>query len=97
MRVGDSLKRIREIGQEKETIYTCYVIDSERRLEGIVSLRDLVLADPDVSIESIMETQIIYVSTYDDQEYIADVFKNMAFGLTGSGSRTPSSWNHNCR
>ncbi len=79
MRVGDSLKRIREIGQEKETIYTCYVIDSERRLEGIVSLRDLVLADPDVSIESIMETQIIYVSTYDDQEYIADVFKKYGF------------------
>ncbi|HHW70258.1 MAG TPA: magnesium transporter [Clostridiales bacterium] len=79
MKVRDALKRIREIGQDKETIYTCYVIDEERRLEGIVSLRDLVLADPDAIIEDIMETQIIYVSTYDDQEYIADVFKKYGF------------------
>ncbi len=79
MKVGDSLRRIRSIGQEKETIYTCYVIDAERRLEGIVSLRELVLADPNAVIEDIMETQIIYVTTYDDQEYIADVFKKYGF------------------
>src|SRR5690606_18705583 len=79
MKVRDALKRIREIGQDKETIYTWYVIDEQRRLEGIVSLRDLVLADPDAIIEDIMETQIIYVSTYDDQEYIADVFKKYGF------------------
>lgn len=79
VKVRDSLQRIRKTAQQKETIYTCYVIDEERRLEGIVSLRDLVLADPDQRIEDIMETQIIYVNTYDDQEYIADVFKRYGF------------------
>lgn len=79
VRVEEALQRIRNTAQQKETIYTCYVIDEERRLEGIVSLRDLVLANPDERIEDIMETQIIYVNTYDDQEYIADVFKKYGF------------------
>lgn len=75
MSVGDALEKIRRVGMDKETIYTCYAIDQERRLEGIVSLKDLVLAPSDKKIEDIMETDFVYVATYDDQEAVADVFK----------------------
>jgi magnesium transporter len=79
MLVKDALQRIRETAQSKETIYTCYVIDGERKLEGIVSLRDLVLADPNKTIQDIMKTDIIYVTTHDDQENIADTFRKYDF------------------
>lgn len=79
MLVKDALQRVRETAQSKETIYTCYVIDGERKLEGIVSLRDLVLADPNKKIQDIMKTDIIYVTTHDDQEYIADSFRKYGF------------------
>ncbi|MFU0799729.1 MAG: magnesium transporter [Xylanivirga thermophila] len=75
MHVWEALEKIRKTAQDKETIYTCYVIDAQRKLEGIVSLRDLVLADPEKKIEDIMETDIIYVKTSDDQEDVAEVFK----------------------
>lgn len=76
MTVGEAMNRIRRIGLDKETIYTCYVINSFRVLEGIVSLKDLVLADPQKNIEDLMRTSdIIHVHTHDDQEEIADLFK----------------------
>ncbi len=73
--VAASMKRIKRIGLNKETIYTCYVISKKRKLEGIVSLKDLVLSDSGRLISDIMETEFISVHTNDDQEYIADVFK----------------------
>ena len=75
MSVGEALDKIRRIGMDKETIYTCYAIDAERKLEGIVSLKDLVLSPADKKIKDIMETDFIYVDTYDDQEEVADIFK----------------------
>ncbi len=75
MTVNDALDRIRKIGVDKETIYTCYVINSHRVLEGIISLKDLVLAPLEKTIEDIMEKDVIYVNTYDDQEEIAEIFK----------------------
>lgn len=75
MTVKKSMERIRKIGLDKETIYTSYVTGNKRRLEGIVSLKDLVLSDTDAIISDIMETDVIYVNTHDDQEFIADVFK----------------------
>ena len=75
MTVAEALEKIRRIGMDKETIYTCYAIDSERKLEGIVSLKDLVLSSADKKIKDIMETDFIYVDTYDDQEDVADIFK----------------------
>lgn len=75
MSVADALEKIRRIGMDKETIYTCYAIDPERKLEGIVSLKDLVLSPADKKIKDIMETDFIYVDTYDDQEEVADIFK----------------------
>jgi magnesium transporter len=75
MLVKDALERIRKTALDKETIYTCYVMDEERHLEGIVSLKDLVLSPPDKKVGEIMYTDPISVSTHDDQEYIADIFK----------------------
>lgn len=77
--VKQSLDHIRETGLEKETVYTCYVTDSERRLEGIVSLRKLVVSDPNVIINDIMETDIIYANTHDDREDVSLLFQKYGF------------------
>ncbi|SHF30949.1 magnesium transporter [Caloramator proteoclasticus] len=75
MTVAEAIKHIKETGIEKETIYTCYVIDGSRKLEGIISLRKLVTCDEDKKIEDIMNTDVIYVHTHDDQEMVASLFK----------------------
>lgn len=75
MTVKHALEHIRKTGIDKETINTCYVIDSNRKLEGIVSIRRLILSDSDELVEDIMNTDIIYIHTYDDQEKIAMLFK----------------------
>ncbi|MDN5276582.1 MAG: magnesium transporter [Clostridiales bacterium] len=75
MTVAEALEKIRRVGRDREIVYTCYVTDAWRKLEGIVSLKDLVLASPDTKVEDIMKKDVIYVDTYDDQEEVADVFK----------------------
>jgi magnesium transporter len=75
MTVKQALNHIRKTGIDKETINTCYVIDGNRKLEGIVSIRRLILSEPDDLVEDIMNTDIIYIHTYDDQEKIAMLFK----------------------
>lgn len=73
--VKKALENIRKNGVDKETIYTCYVIDSERKMEGIVSLKDLVISDEDKLVSEIMNKDYIFVNTYDDQEEVAKKFK----------------------
>ena len=63
MTVEDALKRIRRTGTDKETINVCYVVDPARKLQGIVSLRTILLSDEDDTIDEIMETHVISVST----------------------------------
>ncbi|OGO77116.1 MAG: magnesium transporter [Clostridiales bacterium GWB2_37_7] len=75
MTVKHALSHIRKTGIDKETINTCYVIDANRKLEGIVSIRRLILSNSDELVEDIMNTDIIYIHTYDDQEKIAMLFK----------------------
>ena len=75
MRVDEALNKIRKTSPDKETIYTCYVMDAQRHLEGTISLKDLVLASVDTKVGDIMQTEPLYVKTHDDQEYIADIFK----------------------
>ena len=65
---------IRTNGVDKETIYTCYVISAERKLEGVVTVRELLLSDPARRIEDIMSTNVIFAHTLDDQEHIARMF-----------------------
>ena len=79
MTVQDALDHIKETGLDKETVYTCYVTDKNRKLEGIVSLRKLVISDKDKTIEEIMNRDVIYVQTHDDQETVAGIFKKYGF------------------
>lgn len=79
MTVRQALDRIKKTGMNKETIYTCYVTDAERRLEGIVSLRTLVTSDEDLVIGDIMEPDIVRVNTHDDQENVAHSFKKYGY------------------
>jgi len=79
MTVAQALDKIRRVGRDREIVYTCYVTDAWRKLEGIVSLKDLVLASPDTKVEDIMKKDVIYVDTYDDQEEVAGVFKKYDF------------------
>lgn len=73
MSVGQAINRIKQIGIDKETIYTCYVLDNRRKLEGIVSLKDLVLSEEDVLIKDIMDENVIMVEANEDQEKVADL------------------------
>ncbi len=68
MTVEQAFERIRATGVEKETIYTCYVTDSRRKLEGIVTVKDLLLSPKDEVIRNIMETNVKFVYTHTDQE-----------------------------
>ena len=75
MTVQEALAHIRKTGVDKETINTCYVLAEDRRLEGIVSIRKLILSDAEVKLQEIMETNIIYAHTLEDQEDVADRFR----------------------
>ena len=80
MTVGESILRIRRQGVDKETIYTCYVLASDRRLLGLVTVKDLLLAEDDETcIEDIMITNLISVTTQDDQEAVAQMFSKYNF------------------
>ena len=79
MTVNQSLKHIKEIGLKSETIYTCYVTDENRILEGIISLKDLVLSDSEEKIDNLFNKEFICVNTHDDQEKVAGVFKRYGF------------------
>ena len=68
MTVADAFTRIRRTGVDKETIYTCYVTDPNRKLLGFVTAKDLMLAEQTSLIEDIMEDNVLYVTTLDDQE-----------------------------
>ncbi len=75
MTVVQALEHIRKTGPDKETIYTCYVLSDSRVLEGIVSLRKLVLADDDQVVGEIMSENVISVTTLDDQEEVAHLVR----------------------
>jgi len=71
MTVSECFERIRKTGVDKETVYTCYVTDSRRKLEGIVTVKDMLFASMSESVKNIMETNIKFVYTYTDQEEAA--------------------------
>ncbi|CCQ57608.1 MULTISPECIES: magnesium transporter [Crocosphaera] len=73
--VGQTLEKIRTLATASEIVYYLYVTDGFRRLVGIVSLRDLVLSSPDISLEEIMTKDIVSVNTIDDQEEVARVIQ----------------------
>lgn len=79
MTVAEAFQRIRRTAVDKETVYTCYVTDSNRRLEGVVTVRELFLADDDAVIEDIMTKNVIFARTTDDQEAVAALFSHYDF------------------
>ena len=76
MSVKESFARIRRIGEDKETIYVCFVTAADRRLEGIVTVKDLLLADPDTVIEELMDRNVIFATTTEDQESVSEKFSD---------------------
>ena len=79
MTVEGALKRIRRTGLDKETINVCYVIDDNRHLLGVLSLRTLLLAEEDDIIGDIMDRNFISVQTLDDQESTAQALSKYDF------------------
>ncbi|WP_448572060.1 magnesium transporter [Trichothermofontia sp.] len=77
--VHQALERVRQVAAEIETIYTLYVTDASRHLSGIVSLRDLVVAQPDQLIRDIMTRDVIAVHTDTDQEEVARTLQHYDF------------------
>jgi magnesium transporter len=69
--VGDTLERIRSLAKSSEIVYYLYVTDASRRLTGIVSLRDLVVSEPETALGDIMTRDVVYVHTDTDQEEVA--------------------------
>ena len=80
MTVEESILRIRRQGVDQETIDTCYVLSADRTLQGIVTVKDLLLAESDdTEIKEIMTENVISVTTQDDQEEVAKMFSKYNF------------------
>lgn len=75
MTVEEAILKIRQVGLNRETIYTCYVLE-KRRLIGAISLRELLTSGDNRTIEEIMETNVLYVNTHDDQEEVVNLISN---------------------
>lgn len=79
MTVGQTLEHIRKVGMKSETVYTLYITDASRKLEGYLSIRTILKNDESVVVETLMEEDVIYANTFDDQEDIAKLFKKYGF------------------
>jgi len=90
MMVQDALAHIRRVGVASETVYHCYVLDKQKKLIGVVSLRKIVLADLSARIDSIMSSDVIKVNVYTDREEAALIFKKydlLALPVTDNNDR----------
>ena len=74
--VQEAFSVIRNTGVDKETVYNCYVTNAQRQLEGVVSVLELLLADPKTHVGDIMTQDPIFVHTLDDREDIAKLFSH---------------------
>jgi len=79
MTVADAFEYIRKYGPDKETIYTCYVTDNNRYLQGVLTVKDLLLAKSTDIVGELMETNVISAHTTDDQEEVAKTFTKYDF------------------
>lgn len=79
MKVSQAFDRIRKIAIDKETIYTCYVTDEHKKLLGLITAKDLLLASPDAQIGDIMNDNVIYAYTLDDKEEVAQKISDYGF------------------
>lgn len=74
MTIADAITKIRRIGLDSETIDTCYVNDNVNRLIGHITLRTIILSEDNNTIEELMDTNVISVNTFEDQEEVANMF-----------------------
>ena len=79
MTVSDALAHIKSVAIDKETIYTCYVTDKQRHLLGIVTAKDLLLNDREMTLDNIMEENVVFAHTSDDKEEVALLFDKYGF------------------
>ncbi|MBE6699229.1 MAG: magnesium transporter, partial [Ruminococcaceae bacterium] len=76
MTCEEAITRIRRIGLDKETVYVAYVTDAKRVLEGVVALKQLLFAEPHQLIGDIMNENVLYASTHDDREMVANMISH---------------------
>lgn len=76
--VADAFTAIRRQGEQAETVYICYVVE-RNRLEGVVTARDLLLANPDDAIDELMDENVIRVQVTDDKEFVANEMNRYGF------------------
>ena len=74
MTVDEAFKIIKESGIQKETVYNCYVLSDDRILLGIIDIKDLLIAERDTLLKDIMDTNLIKVTTLEDQEEVSKIF-----------------------
>lgn len=79
MTVSDAIRRVRKLGEDSVDLYTCYVVDDSKKMEGVVNLRELLLAGDNVLIEELMSLDVIHAKTSDDREETARVMMNYDF------------------
>jgi magnesium transporter len=79
MTVNEAFDRIRKTGEDKETIYTCYVTSKDRKLLGVVTVRDMLLSPYEAVIGDIMDDNVISAMTTDDRETVAKMFNKYDF------------------
>jgi len=77
MTVAEAFEKVKENAKDKETIYTIYITDDARILEGVISLRDLLVADPAKKVEDVMDKITAKVSTDTDQEEVARLLQKL--------------------
>jgi len=77
--VESAFEKIRKTGLNKETIYTCYVTDRKKKLIGVVTVKDMLLAEKSELIAHIMDSNVITAETLDDKEQVALKFSNYGF------------------
>ena len=97
MTIEQALDRIRQIGTDSETIYTCYVLDKDRKLQGIISIKEILLAKEESLISDNMETNIISVNTLEDKEEVAKKFDKYDLYALPVVDKENISWNSNNR
>jgi magnesium transporter len=79
MTVKEAMDYIKKVGMDRETIYTCYIKDAGRKLQGIISLRTLVISEDDMPISELIREDVVSVNVYEDQEEVSEKFKRYGF------------------
>ncbi len=77
--VREALDHIKQVGLDSETIYTCYVLDSGRKLIGVISLRTLVISDDNLIVGDLMHDDPVVCHVDDDQEEVSDLFTRYGY------------------